>query len=339
MERMLRTLKSKATIVCMIACGVLLASCSGSNEVELEKVSIAEPAHLTGYLPLYIAIQEGYFEEEGLDVEMVTAAGGAHVTSLVSGEVWGNIAGPDSNELANDGNSDPIVAVANVVNRANVYLMAEKGTQPDGDSDEELADFIKGKNIAASRYGGSPNLLTRSLLIDLGIDLENDVTLEEPADVTAVIALVEQGKSQMANGAEPTIAEGMNKGIWEEPFFGFPSLGDYPYSVISVKQSTIDKDPEQVQGFVRAILRGLETVYEDPELAEEVLRKEFPTLSDEQVEATQDRAYKDEHWSKDGIITEEALAKTMDVLKKTGIYDQPYSYEKMVDMQFVENNE
>lgn len=312
-----------------------LVGCS-SGEDELKKLSIAEPAHLTGYLPLYIAIHEGYFEEEGLEVEVVTAAGGAHVTSLVSGEVWANIAGPDSNELANEGNSDPIVAVANVVNRANVYLMAEKGTAPEGDTDEELAAFFEGKNIAASRYGGSPNLLTRSLLIDLGIDLEQDVTLEEPADVTAVLALVEQDKSQIANGAEPTITEGINKGVWEEPFFGFPSLGDYPYSVVSVKQSTIEEEPEAVQGFVNAVLRGLETVYENPELAEEVLRAEFPTLSDEQIEATQQRAYDDEHWSKDGIITEESLAKTMEVLKKTGIYDQPYSYEEMVDMQFVE---
>ncbi|TSB47572.1 ABC transporter substrate-binding protein [Alkalicoccobacillus porphyridii] len=326
----------KSLLLGGLCAGVLgLIGCSDSGE-ELKKVSIAEPAHLTGYLPLYLAISEGYFEEEGLEVEVVTAAGGAHVTTLVSGEVWANIAGPDSNELANDGSSDPIVAVANVVNRANVYLMAEKGTAPADDSEEALAEFFKGKNIAASRYGGSPNLLTRSLLIDLGIDLEQDVTLEEPADVTAVLALVEQGTSQIANGAEPTITEGMNKGVWEEPFFGFPSLGDYPYSVISVKQSTIDEEAEDVEGFVKAILRGLETVYEDPELAEEVLRAEFPSLSDEQIEATQQRAYTDEHWSKDGIITEEALAKTMEVLKKTGIYDQPYSYEDMVDMQFVE---
>lgn len=331
-----QTWKVKVGMVIAIICGLIVAGCSGGNEEELKKVSIAEPAHLTGYLPLYIAIHEGYFEEEGLEVEMVTAAGGAHVTTLVSGEVWGNIAGPDSNELANDGSSDPIVAVANVVNRANVYLMAEKGEQPVDDSDEALAEFIKEKNIAASRYGGSPNLLTRSLFIDLGIDLEEDVILEEPADVTAVLALVEQGKSQIANGAEPTITEGINKGVWEEPFFGFPSLGDYPYSVISVKQSTIEEEPKLVEGFVQAVLRGLETVYEDPELAEEVLRTEFPTLSDEQIEATQNRAYADEHWSKDGIITEEALAKTMDVLKKTGIHDKPYSYEKMVDMQFVE---
>ncbi|MCM2677179.1 ABC transporter substrate-binding protein [Alkalicoccobacillus plakortidis] len=87
-----QTWKVKVGMVIAIICGLIVAGCSGGNEEEMKKVSIAEPAHLTGYLPLYIAIHEGYFEEEGLEVEMVTAAGGAHVTTLVSGEVWGNIA-------------------------------------------------------------------------------------------------------------------------------------------------------------------------------------------------------------------------------------------------------
>lgn len=69
----------------------ILAGCAGggSEKEELKKITIAEPVHLTGYLPLYAAIHEGYFEEEGLDVEVVTATGGAHVTTVVSGDAWG----------------------------------------------------------------------------------------------------------------------------------------------------------------------------------------------------------------------------------------------------------
>ncbi|MDE5053693.1 ABC transporter substrate-binding protein [Niallia taxi] len=320
---------------------LLLAGCAskdsnGGTKDGLKKIVIAEPVHLIGYLPLYLAIQEGYFEEEGLEVEVITATGGAHVTSLVSGDAWGNIAGPDSNQMANPGSSDPIQGVVNVVNRANVYLMGSSDEKVDSTNEAELAAYLEGKTIAAGRYGGSPNLLTRWLLLELGLDPDKDVKLEEPADASAVVSLVESGQADIANGGEPQITEGINKGVWNEPFYSFPSLGDYPYSVISVKKSTIENEPEVVESFVKAMLKGLKAVDENPDLAMEALKKEFPTTSDNSLKASLDRAYADQLWSKDGFISEEALAKPMDVVEKTGVYKEGYKYEELIDMQFVE---
>jgi NitT/TauT family transport system substrate-binding protein len=223
----------------------------------------------------------------------------------------------------------------NVVNRANVYLMANKKLTLKGNSDADLAAFMKGKTIAAGRYGGSPNLLTRYLLLKVGLNPNKDVKLDEPADATAVVSLVSQGKADMANGAEPQINEGIKKGAWSEPFYGFPSLGDYAYSVVSVKESTIKKDPKTVQKFVNAMLKGLKVVNEDKAEAFKVLKKEFPTTPDASLKAAMDRAYKDNLWSKDGYITKASVAKPMDVVKKTGIYTKGYKYSKLVNMKFV----
>jgi len=333
--------KGKLLLIALLGLMMLLAGCAskdsgGGTEEGLKKIVIAEPVHLIGYLPLYLAIQEGYFEEEGLEVEVITATGGAHVTSLVSGDAWGNIAGPDSNQMANPGSSDPIQGVVNVVNRANVYLMGSSDEPIDSTNEAELASYLEGKTIAAGRYGGSPNLLTRWLLLELGLDPDKDVKLEEPADASAVVSLVESGQADIANGGEPQITEGINKGVWNEPFYSFPSLGDYPYSVISVKKSTIENEPEVVESFVKAMLKGLKAVDEDHDLAMEALKKEFPTTSDESLKASLDRAYADQLWSKDGFISEEALAKPMDVVEKTGVYKEGYKYEELIDMQFVE---
>ncbi|MFT8321448.1 MAG: ABC transporter substrate-binding protein [Bacillus sp. (in: firmicutes)] len=335
--------KCKLLFIACLGFMLLLAGCTSDKKGSengksngLKKIVIAEPVHLIGYLPIYVAIEEGYFKEEGLDVEMITATGGAHVTSVVSGDAWGNIGGPESNQMANTGNSDPITSVVNVVNRANVYLMGNTDVKIDSSNKEELAKYLKGKTIAAGRFGGSPNLLTRWLLMDLGLNPDKDVQLEEPADAGAVVSLVESGKADIANGAEPQITEGIKKGVWKEPFYSFTSLGDYPYSVVSVKKSTIEKDPETVESFVKAVLKGLKAVDENPELAMKVLKKEFPSTPDDSLKASLDRAYADSLWSKDGFISEESVAKPMEVVQKTGVYKAGYDYDKLIDMKFVE---
>jgi len=328
--------KIKWALSLLLLFAMVLSGCaSNGSKQQVKKIVIAEPVHLIAYLPLYVAIDKGYFKDEGLDVKTITATGGAHVTSVVSGDAWGVIGGPESNQIANYKSEDPITSVVNVVNRANVYLMANKKLTLKGDSDKDLAAFMKGKTIAAGRYGGSPNLLTRYLLMKVGLNPNKDVKLDEPADAAAVVSLVSQGKADMANGAEPQINEGIKKGAWGEPFYGFPSLGDYAYSVVSVKESTIKKDPQTVQKFVNAMLKGLKLVNDNKAEAFKVLQKEFPTTPKASLQAAMDRAYKDNLWSKDGYITKASVAKPLDVVKKTGIYTHGYKYSKLVDMKFV----
>ncbi len=128
------------------------------------------------------------------------------------------------------------------------------------------------------------------------------------------------------------------QGIWEEPFYKFPDLGDFSYSVIGVKKSTIEKDPETVQKVVDAMIKALKAVQQDRELAESVLKLEFPTLTEEGQKASLDRAYEDLLWSPDGFISEKAVYTDMDVLIQTGIYEGDYSYDQLVDMRFVESS-
>jgi len=307
-----------------------------AEETSLRPIVVSEPVHLIGYLPLYLAIHEGYFAEEGLDVTVVQATGGAHVTAVVSGDAFAAIGGVDSYNFANQGNNDPIRAIVNCVNRANVYLFARKGLIPASDSAEDMAAFLKGKVIVAGRYGGSPNVLTRYLVKSVGLDPDTDVTLSENADASTVTAMLQYGQGDIGNGGEPQISEGVTAGIFEEPFVKFPDLGDYAYSVIGVKQSTIDKDPETCEAFVRAMLRALEVVQTDRAAAERVLALEFPTLTDAGRKAALDRAYEDHLWSEDGFISEQAVTTCMEVTIVSGLYEGSYDYGKMVDMQFVE---
>ena len=323
-------------LFCLLTVLALMLGCVAASAEGLRSLTVTEPVHLIGYLPLYTAIHEGYFAEEGLDVTVVQATGGAHVTAVVSGDAFAVIGGVDSNCLANQGNSDPVTAIVNCVNRANVYLFARKGLAPASDSNEDMAAFLKGKTIIAGRYGGSPNLLTRYLLRQVGLDPDKDVTLIENADESTVTAMLQHGQGDIGNGGEPQISEGITAGIWEEPFVKFPDLGDYSYSVIGVRRSTIEKDPETCQAFVRAMLKALRAVQEDHELAARILELEFPTLTPEGREAALTRAWEDHLWSEDGIITPQAVETNMAVLQSSGIFEGTWSYDDLVDMQFIE---
>ena len=325
--------KFLALLVCLaLLCCALPALAEGG----LTRLTVAEPVHLIGYLPLYVAIHEGYFAEEGLDITVVQATGGTHVTAVVSGDAFAVIGGVDSNALANQGNSDPIVGIVHCVNRANVYLFARTGLAPDSDSAEDMADFLRGKRIVAGRYGGSPNLLTRYLLLQCGLDPDRDVTLVENADASTVTAMLQHGQGDIGNGGEPQISEGVTAGIWEEPFVKFPDLGDYAYSIIGVKKSTIENDPDTCRKFVRAMLKALSAVQEDHALAARVLEMEFSTLTQEGRAAALGRAYDDCLWSEDGIITPGAVDMTMEVLAASGLYEGEWAYDQLVDMRFVE---
>ena len=314
---------------------LLLFSCAAA-EGELKQLTVAEPVHLIGYLPLYVAIHEGYFAAEGLEVNVVQATGGAHVTAVVSGDAFAVIGGVDSCALANEGNSDPILGIVNCVNRANVYLFARKGLAPASESAADMAIFLKGKSIVAGRFGGSPNLLTRYLVQQVCLDPDKDVTLIENADASTVTAMLQHGQGDIGNGGEPQIMEGVTAGIWEEPFVKFPDLGDYAYSVIGVKKSTIENDPDTCLKFVRAMMKALQAVQEDHDLAARILEKEFSTLTEEGRAAALTRAYEDNLWSPDGVISPEAVTMTMTVLQASGLYESDYTYEELVDMRFVE---
>lgn len=324
--------------ICLLLAAALLLCLSpvlaedAAQSPELRSLTVAEPVHLIGYLPLYVAIHEGYFAEEGLDVTVVQATGGAHVTAVVSGDAFAVIGGVDSYNFANQGNADPILAICNCVNRANVYLFARKGLIPG----EDMAAFLKDKTIIAGRYGGSPNVLTRYLVKSVGLNPDTDVTLLENADASTVTAMLRYGQGDIGNGGEPQISEGVTEGIFEEPFVKFPDLGDYAYSVIGVKQSTIENDPETCAAFVRALVKALHTVQDDRTTAERILAMEFPTLSEEGRTAALDRAYADSLWSPDGIISQAAVDTCMEVVSVSGLFDGQWDYEKMVDMQFVE---
>jgi NitT/TauT family transport system substrate-binding protein len=321
------------------------ANASNTGGGDLTSLVVSEPAHNLGYLPLYIAIHEGIFAEKGLDVSVTTqnTGGGAHVNAVLAGQAWGFIGGPEHNGFvkAQDSSGDTeIKAIANVVNRGNVYLVARAGLdQGPIESIEDAANVLKGKSVVTGAYGGTPNSILRYILEVGGLSTE-DVKLTESADAAAPIAIVQQNQADFALIADPIVAQGVAEGVWDEPIMSVPTiLGDYAYSTINVPTATYSADPETAQAFVAGIAEALEIIHGDRAKAEGIAQKEFSNLDPALISAILDRALADDLWPATPEISFEATELALKVARGAGaLQDEsdPAEFEDVVDLQFVE---
>jgi NitT/TauT family transport system substrate-binding protein len=321
-------LQSSATI------GLALAAPPMIARAATKELLVAEPVHSTGYLPMYIAMANNYFAESDLSVKIVTIeTGSGHTNAVLSGQAFAFIGGPEHNAFAKAKGAE-LRAVVHCVDRGNVYLNALKGQEP---KDADWAAYFKGKNVAVGPYGGTPNSIMRYLLAKWKLDAKRDVTLIEVPN-SAVPSAIKAGQATIGVVTEPMITQGIRSGLWGEPFFNVPKeLGPYAYSTINVRLDSIQKEPETVKGFVKGMVKALKFIYANPAESAEVAKKQFPTMPIEDLKATLDRSFKDEMWSKDGMISKQAWVTGSSVVREAGILKSDVKYEEIIDMSFVES--
>ena len=130
------------------------------GEEKLTKVTLNEVAHSIFYAPQYVAIEEGYFSEEGLDLTLITGFGADKVlTALISGEADIGFMGAEASIYAyQEGATDPVVNFAQLTQRAGNFLVAR----------EEMPDFkwedLKGRKVLGGRKGGMPEMVFEYIL-------------------------------------------------------------------------------------------------------------------------------------------------------------------------------
>jgi NitT/TauT family transport system substrate-binding protein len=296
------------------------------------EILVAEPVHSTGYLPLYIAMAKGYFDD--VTVKIVTIeSGSGHTNAVLSGQAFAFIGGPEHNAFAKLKGAE-LRAIVNCVDRGNIYLSAAAGQEPTG---TDWPSYFKGKTIAVGPVGGTPNSIVRYLLAKWKLDAKKDVTLIETGN-SATIAVVRAKQAQIGEATEPFVTQGVRNHVWGEPFFNVPKeLGPYAYSTLNVRLDSIQKDPELVRTFVRGMMKGLKLVYANPAEASEIARAQFPTMPLDDMRATLDRSIADEMWSRDGTVSRQSWATASAVVREAGILKTDVKYEDIIDMSFVDS--
>jgi NitT/TauT family transport system substrate-binding protein len=293
---------------------------------------LAEPVHHIGFLPLYVAQRNGYFKDEGIDLKIAVLASGGFINAVLSGDAFAYVASVDHNAFAR-AKGKALIAVSNLVARANIYMMARSDLPPfTGD----YTAYLKGKRIAVGSYGGTPNNVLRYFLKKWNLDPRKDVTLLEVANSSVVPASIKAKQADLGVSSEPFITQLYKQGLWTQPIFNAgKELGPFVDTAMSVRGDMIEKDPATVKAFVKALVRGC--VYTNTHRDEMLsfAKKEFPTSSDEDLKASLDRSFADGLYSTDGFIPQESWTTGETIVLEAGILKQHVPYDQVIDMRFV----
>ena len=328
---LLNSLLSTRNSLCAFAIAGVLGLVPQSARAE--ELVLTEPVHGVSFLPVYVAQRKGYFKEEGIDLKLITMTGAAFVNAVISGQAFAFLGSVDHNAFAKVNGKD-IKAVSNLVARANIYLMARMDHMPVA---TDVPTFLKGKRIATQTYGRTPNNVLRYFLNKWKLEPGKDVTLIE-VDSPVVPITVKARQADAGTSAEPFISQAKKQGVWGDPIFNTAKeLGPYADTAVSVRGDSIEKNPKLVRGLVRAVMRGL--IYLDNNKAEmvEFSKAEFPTASQEDLEAALNRAFEDKIFSTDGFIPPQAWTTGEAVVRQANILKEPVVYDAVIDMRFVKD--
>jgi len=321
-------------IVVILGISLVLSGCN-SPKNELTKVKLSEVTHSIFYAPQYVALSQGFFKEEGLDVDLSNGAGADKVmTAVLSGQVDIGLAGPEASVYVyNEGKEDNSVVFAQLTNGDGTFLMGRKA-----DSNFKWSD-LKGKTIIGGRKGGMPAIVLQYVLSKNGLTVGKDVFIDTTIQFAATPGAFIGGQGDYVIIFEPT-ASSMEK---EGKTYIVASLGkesgEVPYTAYFAKKSTIDKNPELLQKFTNAIYKGQRWVatHTSEEIAK-AIKSQFPEEKDEILLSSVKRYKEQNSWKTDPVLNEKDFYLLQQIIKDAGELNKIAPYEKVVSKQFGEKS-
>ena len=312
----------------------ILSGCGKTDGGANKKVVLNEVAHSIFYAPMYVAIEEGYFRDSGIDLELVTGFGADKtMTAVLSGEADIGFMGPETTVYTyNEGASDVVVNFAQLTQRAGNFLVAR---EPD---DDFTWSDLKGKNVLGGRAGGMPEMVFEFVLRKNNLDPATDLFIDQNIDFGSTAAAFSGGQGDYTVEFEPsaTALENENAG-YVIASLGVDS-GYVPYTAFSAKESYIEKNPDIIQSFTDALQKGMQYVKEhtSEEIAA-VIAPQFQDTDLSTITSIVDRYQKQDTWKTDVIFTDSAYELLLDILEESGQLSSRPEYEKLIDTQFAEN--
>ncbi|GLC87596.1 ABC transporter substrate-binding protein [Lysinibacillus piscis] len=314
---------SVIALLCLAAC----------QQESLETVKVGEVTRSIFYAPQYVALAKGFFEEEGLAVELQTIAGGDKtMTALLSDGIDIALVGSETSIYVTlQGANDPIRNFAQLTQTDGTFLVAR----------EQMDDFswaqLKGSTFLGQRKGGMPQMAGEFVLKKHGIDPANDLTLIQNIDFANISTAFASGTGDFVQLFEPTasIFEQEGKGHIVASF-GTES-GTLPYTSFMAKNSYLEQQATTVQGFTNALKRAQDFVQQESaaEVAK-VIQPYFENVDVQLIETVVERYKSQGSYATDPILDEAEWENLQTIMETAGELPQRVAYEKLVNTIFAQ---
>lgn len=323
----------KISVTCFLA-AILIITLAACNNEKVQKVTVAEVTHSIFYAPQYVALEKGFFEEEGLDVELTLTAGGDKVmTALLSdGADIGLVGSETSIYVAAQGSSDPVINFAQLTQTDGTFLVSREKI------DNFSWDQLKGSTFLGQRKGGMPQMVGEFVLKKHGIDPHADLELIQNIDFANITSAFASGTGDFVQLFEPQASvfeqEGRGHIIAS---FGEES-GHVPYTSFMAKESYMDENKEVIEKFTRAIYKAQQWVEEHSakEVAE-AIQPQFEDTDLELIEMVVERYKGQGSYSTDPILEEDEWNNLQDIMDEAGELPERINHSDLVNTEIAES--
>lgn len=300
---------------------------------DLKKVTLNEVAHSIFYAPMYVAIERGYFAEEGIDLNLVCGFGADKtMTALLSGDADIGFMGSESSIYTyNEGAKDPFVNFAQLTQRAGNFLVAR----------EEMPDFtwndLKDKNVIGGRKGGMPEMVFEYILKQNQLDPSQDLSIEQGIDFGSTAAAFAEGQGDFTVEFEPGATKLEQEGKGTVVASLGESSGFVPYTAFCAKKSFINQNPDLIQHFTNALQKGMNDVTSmTAEEIAKVIEPQFPETNLETITTIVSRYADQDTWKDNLVFEEDSFNLLQDILESAGELTQRAPYETLVNTKFAQ---
>lgn len=308
---------------------VLILPFSGcKNNNGLKTIELNEVTHSVFYAPLYLAIENGYFEEEGIKINL-TNGGGADksMTAVLSGDAHIGLMGPETViYVHNQGKVDYPKVFGQLTQKDGSFLVSRKA-----EPDFKWSD-LQGKEILAGRKGGVPAMTFEYILNEIGLKNNQDFTLNFDVQFNLMTSAFLSGTADYCTVFEPTASEYQASGKWHIVASVGEQGGEIPYTSFIALDSYIKNNRETLKGFIKALKKAYDFIEKSSELqVAEAIVKQFPSTTISSIETSIKSYKKINAWKLDLQATKQSFERLQNIMQNAGELSSRVDFEKIVD--------
>ncbi len=318
---------TKTICAVLAACTTLVAFPSCKKDKDKNTLQICEVTHSVFYAPMYLAESLGYFEDEGLKIELTNGGGAdAVMASVLSGDSDIGFCGPEAALYVLVGGSTDTPKVFGQLTKRDGSFLVSRTPQPDF----EWTD-LKDKEILAGRKGGVPAMTFEYVLNQNGMTDGVDLRLNYDVAFNLMTSAFEAGTADYCTMFDPVAYEYEAAGKGYVVASVGEASGEVPYTCFMAKDSWINGNKEQVEGFLRAVTRAVKYVNETPSTTvAPYLTAYFDGISETALAASVERYKNIDAWRTELSMTADSFNRLQDIIENAGELTRRASLEEMV---------